>query len=153
MTPTFVEQILNQFNDDGILVLIIIEHPDLEETLRFVSSNLPVMSNGFEFLAFPCAISLPTDSDQVPNATLTISNVDRRIGEGLESLETPAIITFQMVLASDPDTIEREWPQMQLVDATWTNLSIRGTLSQDVYWNEPYGRKRVTPLKFPGLFA
>lgn len=152
MTPTFVEQVLNQFNDDAILVLVKIEHPSID-TLRVVSSNLPVTSQGQEYLAFPCSITLPSDADSAPSATLTISNVSSSIGEGLELLVGPAIITFSIVLASDPDVVEREWPQMQLIDATWNNISVRANLSQEVYWNEPWPKKRITPLGFPGMFA
>jgi len=148
-----VEQAIAQHADEAFLVLLTISHDTLKEPFRFVRNRTRVVSRGNEFLASHFEIELPGDSDEVPKAVITVANVDRRIGQTLQSLVTPPKCLIELVLSSTPDIVERAWDQFELLEVTWDAFTVQGTLTRRTYWDEPWPFIRVTPARFPGLFA
>lgn len=151
-TDLATEQAIAQHADDAFPVLLTISHPTLKEPYRFVRNRVPVTSRGQLFLASHFEIELPGDGDEVPKATLTVANVDRRIGQTLQAMVTPATCLIELVLSSTPDEVERSWGQLSLTEATWDAFTVQGILSRVAYWDEPFPFIRVTPARFPGLF-
>jgi uncharacterized protein DUF1833 len=151
-TELATEQAIAQHAEEAFLVLLTITHDTVAAPFRFVRNRVAVTSRGNEFMASHFEIELPNDAGDVPQARLTVANVDRRIGQTLQALVTPPSVLIELVLASTPDTVERAWGQMQLVEATWDALTVQGILSRITYWDEPYPYIRVTPHRFPGLF-
>lgn len=151
-TELATEQAIAQHSDEAFLVLLTLSHPTLKEPFRFVRNRVRITSRGNLFLASHFEIELPGDGDEVPKATLTVANVDRRIGQTLQALVTPPTCLIELVLSSTPDEVERSWGQMSLTEATWDAFTVQGTLSRITYWDEPWPFIRVTPARFPGLF-
>lgn len=141
-----------QHADDAFIILLTIEHDDLPAPIYLARNRQNVISRTRTYLAFPFNIELPTDGDRAPEARITMSNVDRRIGKALEAMVDPATVTIELILASDPDTVERSWGGLSFTTATWTAATVQLDISHIAYWDEPWPRKRVTPRKFPGLF-
>lgn len=138
---------------DPFIWLVTIDHSSLGSPIRICNNNVDIVSNGNTFIGFPFSIQPPTDSEQASSASLTISNVSRKITRAIENMDTSPVLTLSLVLASTPNTIEVNFAGFTFTDVSWDANSIRATISQAVYWQEPYPRKRVTPRKFPGLFA
>lgn len=143
--------------DEAVLVLATITHPMIE-TIR-VANNSPtqdgrgdITSRGEIFQAFPFSCSLPNNTDEQPRAQLQIANVDRRISESLENLDTSPFIAFELIVASRPDDVLMRFPRFELANVTWDAVKVEGDLVQASYAAEPYGYIRVIPSLFPALY-
>jgi hypothetical protein len=141
-------------NDIPIILLLTIEHADLASPLRLARNTVGdnIISNGHTFTAAPFDFEWPQDDENAPVARLTAINVDRAIGEALESIVTPCDCTLQVVMATSPDTIEREGISFQLRNAQWDGGFMTAELTQAYFATEPWPRWRITPRLFPSLF-
>lgn len=133
------------------LVLLTISNPSIE-TIRVVNNNEDIVSRGNTYLAFPFEIELPgQDPDSPSSARLRIDNVDKRIVEAVRSISTPPIITIEVVLASQPDTVEIGYTDLTLRAVEYDVNSVRGELTFESIFSEPV-TLTMTPNRFPGLF-
>lgn len=146
------EKAIAQRNSDPFLLLLTITHADLAETLYFVRNNEAVVSRGNTHLAYPFEIEEPSDGEQSPQARISIANVSRRIGKAIEALATAPTVKIELVLASDPDAIERTWDEFTLTQVSYDAMAVTATLQHISYWNEGWPKKIVRPPLYPGLF-
>lgn len=133
------------------LVLLTISNPGMT-TIRVVSNNEDITSRGNTYLAFPFEIELPgQDPDSPSSARLRIDNVDKRIVEAVRSITTPPNVTIEVVLASQPDTVEIAYTDLTLRSVEYDADSVRGELTFESIFSEPV-TLTITPNRFPGLF-
>jgi len=105
----------------------------------------------YEYL--PMSLVLPDDSQGVaPAIRLVFDNIARQAVPLLRSVSTPPTVTVEMVLASDPDTVEVSFAEFDLVDADYDALSVSVDLTVNALANEPYPSGTFTPGGFGGLF-
>ena len=150
---TFREALFAQQTDEAILILLTLDHDDLGSPIRVSSDSVDTISNSETFYACPFQITLPDERDEhVTEARLTIDNVDRVIVTALRSVSSPPEVTIQIVLGSDPDTIEAEWNDFLLKDTDYDDLVVTGRLSLDHLMNEPIPGDVMDPSRTPGLF-
>lgn len=152
-----VRKLLSRESDDPIVLLLTIEYldPALTPVIIRFCTNTPgddLVSNGETFTAAPFEITWPNDHEEAPVAQLTCVNVDRTVGQALESLIYPADVTIQAVFASDPDTVEREATLFELRNARWNAMVLTADISRQGLTSEPCPKYRVTPRLFPALF-
>lgn len=141
-----------QETDEVWLVLLTISGTGMT-TIRVVNNTEDVYSRGDTFLAFPFEIQLPgEDADMPPAARLRIDNVDKRIVEAVRSINTPPNVTIEVVLASQPNTVEIAFTNMTMRSVEYDADSVRGDLVFETIFSEPVTYS-VTPNRFPGLFA
>ena len=135
-------------------MLLKITHGDLPSPLRIAANTFgnDIVSDGQTFTAAPFELEWPTDDDGPPVARLRAMNIDRAIGEALETITAPAVCTLQIVLASSPDTIERQGNRFELRNCQWDGGFLTAELSQAQFGNEPWPKYRVTPGLFPAIF-
>lgn len=153
--------------DEVFILLLTISHadlsapirvtPDQKEVLPIASALNPdtrgVISRGQEFIGFPFEITLPNeDEDQSPRAQLRIDNVSREIVRAVRSIRSPADVTVEIVLASEPDTVETALEGFQMRSVTYNALTVEGDLTVEQFDLEPYPSRRMTPSNYPGLF-
>lgn len=143
---------ISQNSPDVWIVLLELAHASMPTPIRITSDNVDTVHLGDTYQVFPFYLALPNDDDQVPTTQLTISNVSREIGRAVEGIATSPNVTITLVLASDPDTVVLQFTGFEFTDISWDAMSMTGTLSQRVYWDEPYPKQRSTPSLFPGLF-
>ena len=152
-TQAFVEAGFAEASGEVFLVLLTLDHADLGAPLRFVNNDEDVISGGATFTAFPFDFVDAPESDESRGAAqLRIDNVDRVIAETLRGLLTPPSVTVEIVLASDPDTIERRFDGLFLVSASWDAASVSGTIALVEDEDEPACMWIFTPASAPGLF-
>lgn len=153
MSSNAVAAVLAQETDEVFLCLAEITHETLQEPLRFVNNTQNVTHNGetYQAVSFKLTPATSTGENDTP-ARLAIDNVDRGIMELLIPIRDPLTITFKVVLASSPDTVEWTSGNLILRDVTPNVQQITGSL-YDVYIAD-----RVvpgiffTPFDFPGDF-
>ncbi len=148
-------QSISQHADDPFIVLLTIDSPELPPDLRPIRvarNRKAIVSRGNTFLAYPFGVEEPTDGDDVPQAAISIGNISRRIGKAIEAITMAPSCTFELVLASAPDTVERAWTGLSFTEVTWDAIRMRATLKYIEYWEEPWPKIRITPRMFPGLF-
>jgi len=135
------------------LTLLTIDHADLGAPLRFVNDNVDVTSNGDLYSAFPFEVILPPErADELTVGRLRIDNIDRGITSTLRSISTAPSAAIQVVLSSDPDTV-----QLGPLNFTWRIAdydvsTVEGDLRFEELLGEPFPGDRVTPNTFPGVF-
>lgn len=137
------------------LVLVKIEHEDLDKPIRVVNNLLPITRTEgdveVEYIALPFEIELPDEGDRPGDARLAVSNVDRKIVEALRSIQTRPDVEIRVVLASQPDIVELELTGLKLGDATYDAGVVQGYLRYEDLAVEPVADS-LTPSRFPALF-
>ena len=152
VTTAFLEAVRAQESGEVFLLLVTLDHAVLNPPMRAANNTQAVISRGDTFLAYPFEIELPTDSDRPPRARLRIDNVDREIVTTLRQVAGPVSVTAEVVLASDPDTVEAAFEDMSLMEARYDALVVEGELAYEDVLNEPFPGIDFTPANFPGLF-
>lgn len=136
-----------------LLTLLTIDHDDMPSPVRFVDNLEDVTSRGDTYTAFPFRAVLPADVEgELPQVEVVVDNVTRELVAEIRSIATPASVTLEIILASDPDTVEAGPWHLEVVAATYTATEIRLTLTAEALMSEPYPVGLFTPTRFPMLF-
>lgn len=153
VSNTFKSAAFGQQTDEAFLVLLEIDHADLSEPIQVTSDGVDTTSNGETFVAYPFELSLPSNPETgISQAQLTIDNVSQDIIVSIRNITTPPSVVIQVVLASDPDTIEVEFSGFELRNVNYNALTISGILTIESFMSEPYPGGSFLPSTFPGLF-
>ncbi|HYN39200.1 MAG TPA: DUF1833 family protein [Rhodospirillales bacterium] len=111
------------------LVLVTLDHPDLDAPLRFTSDAVQTVSQGYVFAPMAFAITLPDDVEaRAPRAQPRIDNTSQEIIASLRGLVEPLAVTLQIVRAGDPDVIEREWAGLEWRASSYDLAFVSGGL-------------------------
>lgn len=147
------QALFSQETEEVMLALLKIEQDDLDVPIYVVDNFEDINSNGITYIGFPFRLILMGDEeDAAPSATLEIDNVDRQIVNAVRNMTTAADITFSIILAATPDTVEIGPIAMKLKNVSWNENTVTGTLVTDDILDLPFPGEEMTPGKFPGLF-
>ena len=124
----------------------------LGETLRFVINTSDVVSRGETFLASHAEFNLPNRGEGRMAAQITIANVDRRIGQAVQLLLTPAEILFEIVDADLPDIVVLVYPPMELTNVTANAIAVTGDLKGKLDPQDQHPKDRATRTVAPAIF-
>lgn len=153
VSQTLREAVHGQETGEAFLVLLTLNHDDLAAPIRVVNDGADLASRGETFQAFPFRLALPSDMDErPPRMRLQIDNVDRTVVQALRSISGAPTVLVEVVLASDPDTVEASFPDFVLRAADYDALAVTGELVLERFIHEPFPAQRFTPANFPGLF-
>lgn len=154
LPPELERALYQRRSREAILVFLTLEHERLDGPLRFVNNarGANIKRGVDEFMAYPFGCRMPKDSDSVPTAELAIANLDRRIMEAIQNINTAVRVTFDLAPASMPQTIVRHFPHMLLLDIEATETEVSGQLKMLSIENEPWPNIQVNPYRFPGLY-
>jgi hypothetical protein len=142
-----------QETEEAFLVLLTIEHPELEQTIRVSSDAVDTLSRSETYLAFPFDLQLPEEGEErPPRARLTIDNVSREIVLALRQIQAAPTVTMEVVRATEPDLVEASFPFFRLLDVRYDALVVEGELGVEDLTAEPFPAARFVPSLFPGLF-
>ena len=136
------------------VVLLMVDHAALAQPIRVTSNNEQTSMGGNTFEPYPFEMQLLSDSEgKVSAAKLRIDNVSRVLTDAVRTPTTPPDVTYWVVLASDPNTIEVGPVSLKLGEVTITRDSVSGTLTPALVMNRPFPPERMTPGTTPGVFA
>lgn len=134
------------------LVLLTIDHDDIDPTIRVVNNRVDITSNGDIYVAFPFEIILPDNlEDAPPRAKLRIDNVSLEIAQAIRLISTPADVTIQVVRQKAPHTVEMNWSGMKLTNVRWDAQPVEGDLEFENLTSEPSVAHTFSPAEYPGL--
>jgi hypothetical protein len=142
--------------DEVWLMLMRIKHVDItpDGLLRCVNdvADLTGGSDNELYTAFPFQVALPGEEmDQPAVARIRIDNVDRRIIEAVRALPSKALVDFEIVLASQPTTVEIGLNNLTLRAIDFDKMEVTGTVTFEEIFSEPVSLD-MTPSRFPGMF-
>jgi len=140
-----------QQTGEVLLFLLTIEHADWVAPIRYTTDHVPTTSGGETFTPAPFDVQLPVDGEGVPRVRLTLDAVDRGASVAIQALSTPPTVTVQLVLASDPNTIELDWPELDLLTEAETITEIEAELGLDDLSQESFPRQTYNRAHFPGV--
>lgn len=162
VSNTLKEAVFAPQTDEVFIILVTVEGDDLTQPIRIANDPMQllpsagvrgVISRGEEYVYLPLDIQLPQQDDTgIARATLTIDNVDRRIVEGARRASQGLSVTIEIILASDPDTVEVSVPDFRFEKVRYDALTISGEISLEFFDLEPFPSGRFTPSKWPGIF-
>lgn len=152
---SLAKQAINaQETGEVFLLLLTLSHASLGTPIRAANNLENVTSGGNLFTAFPFTIVLPHEQeDQPPKMRLVIDNVDRSIVTALRNLTSPPTIQLEVVLASQPNTIEATFPGFTLRQASYDQLVVEGDLALEEITLEPFPEGSFDPQSFAGLYG
>lgn len=150
-----LKAMLSQYTDEVFIPLLSIDHESFDSPVCVCYNTEAIVSNGVTYNPYPFTINLPDAiSDQLPQVTVTIDNTDLSFNDAIRTLSgDPPTVTFSLVLASSPDTIEIGPLVYSLVNATVDTNTIQGVLGfEDDIFSQQVPNPNYTPSNSPGLF-
>ena len=151
-SSTFKSAAFAQETAEVMLIALTITHADLAAPIRVVNNHANIVSNGNTYVGFPFEIDLPDVGNQLPRVTLRIDNVDRQIVDSLRVISSPFDLKLEVLLASQPDTIEASFEGLKAISARYDALTVEAELGFEDVLSEPYPGDSFTPARNPGLF-
>lgn len=169
LSPNAKIAIMAQETMEREICLLTLTHPEFEEPLYLSTdatthlrddeeSGTPIYgtkSRGKEFIFLPIAPILPSsDSENPPAGRFSISNVSRLVAPYLLKVNDQyPRVTVEVVMASDPDTVNQVWPDFDLTSASIDATNVEVQVSLNTANTEPIPYLRFTPAHFPNLFT
>lgn len=166
LSPSMRAQLQAVDDDDGLLLLAIIDDPVLSAPVHVVNDtrdwpDIPAWSESLQgyqnvtFVGIPMDITLPTDAaSQASAAQLEITNVGRELTAEIEALPlgTGLEVTLQIVSRARPSQIEWEYTAaIGRITSTVPRIAI--SLGDDSLLRQSAVLMRYDPVTAPGLFA
>ena len=163
LSASFRAKLMAERADEDGVSLVTIRHDLLPEPIRFTSHptdclgidplRYGTISRGILFDYIEHQITLPEDADgTAPAFEIHLSNIGRETIQLLQSTLEPAAVTVEIVSRTQPDTVEIEWPDFDLVSADYDEELVTLGLAIDAMATEPYPCDSIAPSGFRGLF-
>ena len=146
------------------LVFVKIDHDSWDEPIRVVSDGAPYLWSGQAWAPCGFTIALPADTEEAPVGTLTIQNVDKRIGEGIVAVTGPLDVDIWIIkstefntsvaprVATGTPTVEANWPGYKLRNFSVNAARATGEIFVVDPGAEQYGI-RARKSSVPGLYV
>jgi hypothetical protein len=153
LTNNLLAQLYGERSDDPLLMLVTLTHTSFT-TLRLVNNTEDVISRGNTHIAFPMRINLPAeDGVNVLKSQIQFDNVSLDLIDEIRSVTTPIDTTIELVLASDPDTVEISFNEFKISNVRYDSRTINADLFLDDFLHTELTSERYTPTIYPGLFT
>jgi hypothetical protein len=152
LTATFIASLMAGRTSEIYHTLIVLSGVGIS-TKRYVDDYENVTSNGQTYTAAAFAGRLPNDvEDQIPSVNIVFDNVDRTLMTDIRSATGPPEIEINLVLQSDPDTVEIGPLEFTVRAVDYNKMTVSGTLQYEDILNETIPDHRYSPQLYPGLF-
>ena len=136
------------------LLLLEIDHADLDAPFYLVNNTEAITSNAQEYLAYPFQVVLsPDDGETLPKVKLSIDNVDRALVETIRTISDSPTINIKLILSEHLNDVQMEITDLVLREVEYDAFSISGTLYADDILNSRYPADNITlSAGYLGLF-
>lgn len=149
---------------NAYLGFLTITHPNLPEPIRLVSDVFDYVQGGDRYIGVPFDWSVVRDSEERPEARLTVANTDRRIGKAVQDSDERARIALKIHSSADFDlsvdprqeigeaATVYAYAHFELASVEADVLQVSGTVTVFDPSTEPWPTMRATQDRCPGLF-
>ncbi|MBU2177477.1 MAG: DUF1833 domain-containing protein [Gammaproteobacteria bacterium] len=152
-SPEFRQMAYSQEAADTLLVLVKIDHEELDASILIVGNSVDVTSNGVKYIGYPMTVTIPDDPEQgISKGRLIFDNVSREYIAAIRSITSPPSVDLLIVKGSDPDVVEASFTGFEMSRVTYDKFYIMGDLGIETFMGEPYPGDMFTPSLFPSLF-
>lgn len=152
LSHELLAQMFGQVADDPFLMLVTLSHPDFD-TIYLVNNTVDQVSRGVTYTAFPMDITLPPDDGEtVREVKIVFDNVSLALIQEMRAVTSPMDVKIEMVLASDPDSVQLSLEELKLRSVTYDKQRISARLYMDSFLNVELTSEKYTPTLYPGLF-
>ena len=153
-----------QESGEAILAFLTITHADLADPITVVSDGVDYVWDGVTYIGFPFRFGLLSDEEGPPRCQIEVQNVDRKIGDALRALSSPARLRLDLVAAgefdraSDPRValgtppVEYSASHLFLVNVAVDAMMVTGDVVSWDYTQDTWPARRATQDRYPGLF-
>jgi len=153
VSSTARQAMYSSSTEQVFLILLEIDHSDLSTPIRVVNNTQAVTHGGNTYSPYPFELMLPDDSEQIKQVRITIDNVDRMLMESIRTIDQDRpTVTFKVILASSPDTVEAGPFECVLASVTYSLMSITGVLIYEDRLRVKVPALEFTAKDFPGVF-
>jgi hypothetical protein len=153
LSSSGLEAVFAQETSAEFVTLLTFTHASLGIPVRVCSGGENTVSRGETYQFFPFDVVRASNvPDAPPQARLVIDNVDRRFVETIRSLAGDLEVAIELVLRSQPSTVEEGPIHLVLRDVSYDELRIEGELHPEPVLSEPCPPDRYTPSRNPALF-
>lgn len=154
VSPAALQGMLAQEAAEVFVPCLKIEHTDLPAPLQLAYNNEPLTRSTGEYKPYDFRINLPRQSDEeTPSLQVQVDNTDLEVNDAIRQLTGQPTVTFDVVLASSPDTVEAGPFVMNLQEATANAQTITGTLGYEMdIFSQTVPGQQFLPTNSPGLF-
>lgn len=122
------------------------------EDVFLVRNTEDITSNGQIYRKFPFIVSMP---DEEAEATAVVDfvayNVSRDLTELFRSVTGPVSGKMFWVLASQPDTVEVEFVELEIRAFDFDSMTIKGSLVMEPVLDAVFGQRFMSNVNAPGL--
>lgn len=152
LSQELLAQLYAQESDDPFLMLVTLSHGSFS-TIRLVNNTQDIVSNGNTFTAFPMLITLPKDDGEtVRDVQIDFDNVSLELIDELRSITTAVDVNIDLVLASNPDTVQMTISDLKLRSISYDKQRVRARLMMDNFLAQEMDAETYGPTNYPGLF-
>ncbi len=152
LTPALLAEMFGQVSDDPFLMFVTISHEDFP-TIYLVNNTVDQTSRGQEFTAFPMTVNLPTDDgESAREVTIDFDNVSLELIEELRTVTSPMDVKIEMILASDPDTVQLSLEELKMRSVSYNKQRVSAKLYMDSFLNVEMTSEKYGPTNYPGMF-
>lgn len=153
-----------QESGEAIIPFLTITHPTIDPPIRVAGDGVDYVWQGEDWTGFFYEVNMLSDDESPPKTQLSIQNVDRRIGDTLLSISTPARIRLDLVAASEFDQtanprtplgtppIEYTANFLFLTGVTVDAGNVTGDVVSWDYTQDTWPGRRATQDRFPALY-
>ncbi len=164
LSPSALKALFSPDSDDTLLCLLTLSGSNLLSPIRLSDGYTQrlsetdtdilygVVSRSQQYIFLPFQLSLPTEEEAAPRATITLHDVTRLLLPNVRQLTSAPSVKIELVLASNPNVVEVDMGEFLLANISYTADTISGELTLESFEMEPFPSGTFTPNYFPGLF-
>lgn len=151
-TDEFRAEAYAEQSGEAYLTLLTVKERDGTPLFRFTSDMVPTFSNGdlYTPLAFK-AVTPDRVEGRQPQGRIQLDNVNQATIAAIRSLQEFPLVDMALVRASDPDTKEAEFANLEMGDLSADTASLLFTVQQHDLDREPFP-PRVFDISWRGVW-
>jgi len=164
LSPAAIKAMFSTDTDDTLVCLLSISGSNITGTIRIADNYTQrlqetdedivygLQSRGNNYTFVPFDISLPQEDESVTRSQITLHDPNRQLLPIVRQLTTAPTVRIEIVLKSNPNTVEVDYGEFLLANINYNAETITGDLTLESFDIEPFPSGTFTPNYFPGLF-
>lgn len=163
--PSSLRRVLDlQESGEAIIGFLTISHASLATSIRVAGDGVDYLWLGETWIGFPFKFALLSDGEGAPRTQIEVQNVDRKIGDALRAITSPARVQIDILAASEFDQgadpraplgtplVAYSAKYLFLVNVSVNALAVTGDLVSWDYTQDTWPGRRATQERCPALY-